>query len=264
MDCAEIRRAFLSGAPPSAAIAGEHLRSCPHCRELFEEDALLGRKLALSAVSIPERGAAFAPLSSALAAEHGLRAFLRSRPTRTRWLTCLGLAAASLCAELARRRIPLSTLPASRLAFALLLLALFALVTHSALWPSSIERRAARLQSALALGAWCLPCMLCLAPDAHASDDLGHGFALRSFGCFAYGSALAAPSFALLWALDRSVHVSFRVLALAAGMVALLANTILILHCPVTERAHLIVGHFSIGLVWFAAVYLAERWRRRV
>jgi hypothetical protein len=264
VDCAEIRREFLSGAVPAGTPASAHVRSCPHCRELFENDALLGRRLALTNGALPERGVAFEPLSSALAAERGVRAFLRSRSTRSRGLLCLGLAAALLLAELARRRIPFSTLPASRLACGLLLLALFALVTQSALRPPSIERRAARLQSALALGVWCLPCVLCFAPDVHGSEELGPGFALRSFGCFAYGSALAAPSFALLWALDRGVRIPFRVLALGAGVVALLANSILILHCPDTHRAHLIVGHFSIGLVWLAAVYLGERWRRRV
>jgi hypothetical protein len=42
-----------------------------------------------------------------------------------------------------------------------------------------------------------------------------------------------------------------------------LANLILMLHCPITSRAHLVVGHFSIGLAWFAAVSTADWWLRR-
>jgi hypothetical protein len=105
---------------------------------------------------------------------------------------------------------------------------------------------------------------LWFAPEARASsEELTGNFAVRSFACFAYGSALAAPSFALLWALDRGVEVPFRVWALAAGVVALVSNLILLLHCPITDRAHLVAGHFSIGLAWFLAVSLGEWWRRR-
>jgi hypothetical protein len=265
VDCAEIRQGFLTGEVPSGPSVDEHVNGCPHCRELFEHTALLGRSLANAAGSAPgDLSAQLARAEAVIRDEHGLRAYLRSRSTRTRWLLLLSWPALLLLLELVRQRVPWSALSSSRLFIGVVLLASLALVAQSALRPLPIERRAARLRSTLAVVAWCLPCVLWFAPEAQArGDELSGSFALRSFACFAYGSALAAPAFALLWALDRGVEVPFRVWALAAGVVALVANLILILHCPATNRAHLVAGHFSIGLAWFLAVSLGEWWRRR-
>jgi hypothetical protein len=264
VDCAEIRQGFLTGEVPTGMSVDEHVKWCPHCRELFPNAALLGRRLAVAAVDLPDnKGSQLARVEAAVAREHGLRAFLRSRSTRVRWLLSLSLPALLLLREAARKRVPWRSLSTPRLLAGVVLVGLLALVLHSALRPLPIERRAARLRSALALVAWCLPCVLWFVPEARANGDDGN-FALRSFGCFAYGSVLAAPSFALLWALDRGVQVPFRVWALATGAVALVANSILILHCPVTNRAHLVAGHFSIGLVWLLAVSTGQWWRRHV
>ena len=264
MDCAEIRQGFLTGEVPTGQPVAEHLAGCVQCRELFENSAELGRRLASvvnrAPVSPSDRLAA---ASSAIAAERGLRAFLRSRSTRVRWLLSLSLPALLLLRELARKRVPLRSLSAPRLLGGLILLGVLVLATRSALRPLPVARRAARLRWALAFVAWCLPCLLWFAPEARANaDELTGNFALRSLACFAYGGALAAPSFALLWALDRGVRVPFRVWALAAGVVALVANLILMLHCPSSDRAHLVAGHFSIGLAWFLAISAGE-WRRR-
>jgi predicted anti-sigma-YlaC factor YlaD len=263
VDCAEIRQGFLTGEVPSGPSVDEHVARCPHCPELFQNAAALGRRLAIAATELPDATEEqLARAEAAIAGERGMRAFLRSRPTRIRWLLSLSLPALLMLRELSHRRVPWRLLTTPRLLAGAVLVGLLALVAHSALRPLPIERRAARLRSSLALVAWCLPCVLWFVPQAQASGDDGN-FALRSFVCFAYGSALAAPSFALLWALDRGVYVPFRVWALAAGVVALVANLILILHCPVTGRAHLAAGHFSIGLAWFAAVSTGEWWRRR-
>jgi len=52
-------------------------------------------------------------------------------------------------------------------------------------------------------------------------------------------------------------------LTLIVGPIALVANLILMLHCPVTNRVHLVAGHLSIGLSWFAAVCVRQWWSRR-
>jgi hypothetical protein len=96
-----------------------------------------------------------------------------------------------------------------------------------------------------------------------SADEWSRSFALRSAACFGYGSALAAPSFALAWVLDRGLEVRSRIWALGAGAVGLVANLILLVHCPITNRAHLLAGHFSIGLAWFLTVAASERWLRR-
>ena len=265
MDCVEVRQGFLTGEVPSGQSVHEHLEGCAQCRELFQNSAELGRRLA----SVVNRAPAspsdrVAAVLSAIAAEQGLRAFLRSRSTRVRWLLSLSLPALLLLRELARKRVPWRSLSSPRLLGGLILVGVLVLATRSALRPLPVARRAARLRWALSVVAWCLPCLLWFTPEAQASgDELTGNFALHSLGCFAYGSALAAPSFALLWALDRGVRVPFRVWALAAGVVALLANLILLLHCASGDRAHWVAGHFSIGLAWFLAVSAGEWWRRR-
>jgi hypothetical protein len=255
----------MTGEVPSGQSVDEHLEVCGQCAQLFDNSGALGRHLAsLGAEAASSTSLQLAATESLLERERGLRAFLRSRSTPVRWLLCLGLSALLLVRELLRKRVPWRQLNAPRIIAGLFLLGLFGLVAHSALRPLPIERRAALLRSALAVVAWCLPCVLWFAPEAQASaDEFSGAFAWRSLSCFAYGSVLAAPSFALLWAMDRSVRVPYRVWALAAGGVALLANLILMLHCPITSRAHLLAGHFSIGLAWFAAVSTAEWCVRR-
>ena len=225
---------------------------------------MLGQSLAGVAPPASDPSDQFARVEAALQKERGLRAFLRSRSTRMRWLLSLSLPALLLLRELGRKRVPWRSLGSWRLLAGVVLVGLLALVLRVALRPLPIERRAARLRAVLALGAWCLPLLIGLVPDAQASgQEWSRGFALRCCSCFLYGSALALPSFALLWALERGDPVPFRVWALGAGVVALVANLILLLHCPVTNRVHLVAGHLSIGLSWFAAVCVRQWWSRR-
>jgi hypothetical protein len=259
VDCAEIRQGFETGGVPSGPAVDEHLSWCPHCAELFGNQAALGRRLAtLTSYPLQLTAARLSATEALLAREHGPRAFLRSRSTRVRWALSLALPALLLVRELVRKRVPWRELGTPRMLGGLALLGLLGLVTHGALRPLPLECRAARLRTTLALVAWCLPCMLWLAPEARASaEEFSGSFVLRSLSCFGYGSALAAPSFALLWAFDRGVQIPFRVWALSAGAVGIVANLILLLHCPNTDPAHLLAGHFSIGLVWFMAASFA-------
>jgi hypothetical protein len=264
VECAEIRQGFLTGDVPSGSSVDEHVSGCPQCRELFRNGAALGRGLAGVARQASAPDDQFERVEAVLANERGLRAFLRSRSTRMRWLLSLSLPALLLLRELAHKRVPWRSLGSLRIVAGVVLVGLLALVLRAALRPLPIERRAARLRSALAIGAWCLPFLLGLVPDAQASgQEWTPSFALRCCSCFFYGSALAVPSFALLWALERGDPVPFRVWALGAGVVALVANLVLLLHCPVTNRVHLLAGHLSIGLSWFAAVCVREWWSHR-
>ncbi|MEO6602713.1 MAG: hypothetical protein ABIQ16_22710 [Polyangiaceae bacterium] len=264
VDCSEIRQGFETGGVPSGSSVAEHLEWCPNCAELFRNAAALGRRLAVVASESPKATAAqLSATESLLAGEHGARAFLRSRSTRVRWAVSLALPSLLLVRELFRGRVAFREFSAPKVLAGLLLVALLGVVARSALVPMPLARRAAGIRTVLALVAWFLPCVLWLAPEARASaDEFSSGFSLSSLSCFAYGSALAAPSFTLLWAFDRGVQVPFRVGALAAGSVAIVANLILLLHCPSNDSAHLWAGHFSIGLVWFTAVALFGARRR--
>jgi len=232
---------------------------------LFGNGAQLGRRLADAVPrTLPDLAAKLVASESLIERERGLRAFLRSRSTRVRLLLSLVFPVVLLTRELLRTHVPLRDMGTSRSLSGLLLVALLGVIVHSALRPLPLERSAARRRSLFALFAWGVPCVLCFAPETRFSADelSSSGFALRSLNCFCYGSALAAPSFALLWAFDRDDRVPYRVWALAAGLVAVLSSLILLVHCPSTQHAHLIAGHFSIGLVWFAAVSIAS-WRGR-
>ena len=224
MDCAEIRQGFLTGGVPSGASVDEHLKWCAECAELFGKARPLGCRLAdaVPRTSFDLKGQLLV-CESLIASERGVRAFLRSRSTRTRWVLCLALAVAVLTVELLRKHLPIRELSTSRALLGLLLLGVLAWIAHSALQPLPLERAAARRRSLFALVAWSMPCVLCLAPETSLSADglSSSGFALRSLDCFGYGSALAAPSFALLWAFDRGQRVPYRVWVLAAGLVAL-------------------------------------------
>ncbi len=264
MDCATIRQRFLTGKPLSGVSFDEHVRGCPVCADLVRGGAPVGRRLASLALPVRVDAAALTATEALIERERGLRAYLRSRPTWMRWALTLSVALLLLTRELRHRRVPWADLGTPKVLVGVSLLGLLGLVVRAALRPLPIARRSARLRRALATVAWCLPCVLWLAPEAHPGPELTGSFAWRSLGCFAYGSAFSAPVFALLWTLDRGMHVPYRVLSLAAGALALVANLILMLHCPITNGAHLLAGHFSIGLVWFVAVSSAEWWVRRV
>jgi len=257
----------MSGGAPSGPSVDEHLHACARCTELFGNAAPLGRRLASATLRAPDGVAQQLLITESLIAEErGARAFLRSRSTPLRCALSLSLPALLLARELSEKRVSLRELGSTRMLLGLLLLGLLGAIVRSALRPLPIERRAARLRAVLALVAWCVPGVLCCAPEAplDAESFSSSGFALRSLICFGYGSAWAAPSAALLWVFDRGERVPYRVWALAAGLVAVLSNLILLLHCPNTAHAHLIAGHFSVGLAWFLAVSLAIWCRSRV
>lgn len=261
MDCAEIRRGFETGGIPSGTSVDEHRHGCAHCAELFRDGAALGRLLS-AAASLPVKDTRSQLLATEglLEAEQGVLAFLRSRPTRLRWGLSLTLPAVLLVLELALARVEWRAFSTPRLLAGLSLVALLGLVVVGALRPMPLVPRAGWWVRALALFAWCLPCALWLTPEARSStSELSAGGVQRALGCFVYGSALAAPLYGLLWAFDRGVQLPLRARALGAGSVALLANLILLLHCPNNDNAHCGLGHFSIGLVWLLAVSLLGR-----
>ncbi len=263
MDCVDLRRGFLAGTPLSGATVDEHLGGCASCADLVQSGATLGRRLAeFSAELQSDVGAGLIATESLIDRERGLRAYLRSRPTRVRWALTLCVPLALLAREFWERPVPWMNLGTPKLIMGLLLLGLMALVVRAALRPAPIGRRKARLCWALTAAACCLPCLLCLAPESRPSPPITGGFAGRALSCFSYGSALSAPAAALLWALDRGMRVPYRVRALATGTMALVANLILIVHCPLTDGVHLWAGHFSIGFVWFVAV-TSLQWRLR-
>jgi hypothetical protein len=260
MDCAEIRDALLHGDAHDNAALQAHLRACPHCRELYDHDAELGRSLA-SAASAPLTLSAdfLVQLEARVAAETGVRAWLRSRPTKVRFFVALLSVLGAVALGVVHPRRDLADYPAARL---YLLLALYALGIAVAFGKElflSVRRGSLSDYSWLAAAALGLPFLVAFAPPTEASRAFGPEGA---FGCFGYGALLTLPTAALLWAFDRDDRMSFRTVCLSAASLGLSANLILELHCPSANLTHVLLGHASLGLAWLLVWALGRRLSR--
>ena len=261
MDCSEIREAFVSGAAVRSAEIEAHLRVCPHCRELFEHDAELGRSLAAeSGFALPLHDELFAALEADVAQETGLRAWLRSRPTRLRFATVVASALLVIAlGGVLRTRPDFSEYPAARLVLLLGVYLVGIVVAFGKELYLSARRGSLADHFGLLLGALGLPFLIAFAPATEASRHFGPEGALS---CFSYGALLTVPSAALLWAFDRDNRPSMRTVCLSAVALGLSANLVLELHCPSGNALHLLLGHASIGLAWLAAWFVARRLSR--
>jgi len=261
MDCAEIREALVRGAMPSSADADAHLAACPHCRELLAHNAELGRSLAAEAalpLAFPEE--LFEQLESRVAEESGLRAWLRSRPSKWRF----ALVASSVLAVVAlggvgMHRPDMSEYPHARLFGLLTAYALGIAVAFGKELFESVRKSSFADYGWLAIGALGLPFLVAFAPATEASRAFGPEGAL---GCFSFGVLLTLPTAVLLWALDRDDRLSLRTVCLSAAALGLAGSTILELHCPSGNFQHVILGHASIGVAWLGAWCLTRWWAR--
>lgn len=261
MDCSEIRDAFRQGAPPSSSAVQTHLAECAQCRELFERGDEIGRLLgAEAALPLPFPEQLFAPIEARLARETGLRAWLRSRPTRARFaLVVLSALLAVVVGGALNLRPDFAAYPGGHLVLLLgLYLACIVLAVRKELsWVvrgGSIADHFGLLLVALAL-----PFLVALAPATEAARAAGPEGALN---CFSYGALLTLPAAALLWAFDRDDQLSLRTVCLSAAALGLSANLVLELHCPSGNLRHVLLGHASLGLAWLFAWALARRFSR--
>ena len=263
MDCAQIREALLRGETPSGAEAEAHLEACPHCRELLAQNAELGRSLALAneaplPLGFPED--LFDRLEARVADESGLRAWLRSRPSKVRF----ALAAASVLGVVAfggmhMHRPDMAAYPPARLLGLLVVYALGIALAFGKELFESVRKTSFADYGWLIVGALGVPFLVAFAPPTEASRAFGPEGAL---GCFSFGVLLTLPTAALLWAFDRDDRLSLRTVCLSAAALGLAASTILELHCPSGNFVHVILGHASIGVAWFLAWGVARRVER--
>jgi len=251
MDCAQIRDAFVSGVRLPHEQVEAHLGSCPQCEALFERDAELGRSLAAQAtVAMPIAELSFAQLERELAQETGPRAWLRSRPSRTRFmLVLLPVLLAVIAGGLLRQRADFAEYPLLRIV--LLLCVYFVAIALAFAKEFSELPRPAPLHDYLGLLCFALavPVLAGFAPATEASRHAHPGGALA---CFAYGALLSLPIALLLWVFDRDNQPSLRTVCLSAAALGLSANLLLELHCANGNPTHVLLGHASLGLAWLA------------
>ena len=258
MDCAQIRDAFVRGEVPAHVAVKAHLDVCPHCRELFEHDAKLGRSLATQASqAVPFPDAFFEQLEARVASETGPRAWLRSRPTKLRALFAVSsvLLIVSL-GGIAKPRPDIADYPTAPLALVLALYFVAIVVASSKELTLAPRQSGFGVNPGLLIGGLGLPFFVAFLPATEASRHFGPAGALS---CFAYGVALTVPVALLLWACDRDDKPSLRTVGLSAVALGLSANLVLELHCPNGNVLHLLLGHASIGLAWLGAWFVARR-----
>ena len=257
MECAEIRNSFMAGRVPAGPPVEVHLAACPHCHELFQNDARLGRRLAQAVLPEAPAGDLFALVERDLNQEVGLRARLRELPLGVRVAALSGVAGALFVFQFVRnRRSDFGGYsPAVFWGLALALAVAFVVgvlnLSRGATAPLRSWGRG-RVAAVLLL---LFPALVAvLAPlgaslEAEAPSD-------GPSSCFSYGAALVVPLVLLYWLFERRDTVPWRALAAAGAVVGLAANLLLHVHCGSVHAGHLLLGHASIGVVWALALRL--------
>ena len=270
MECADIRDALARGETPKGPELDAHVSTCEGCAELLADDGTLGLGLGSVRAAKPRQdlSALLDDTIGQIARETGPIAWLRSRPTPAR--IALALAAVALVGGgvLAFKRRPdFDVYPLSRLVAAV---GAYALVIGVAVRVALRPLHARLLPMAFRMGvvaaAILIPFAIAAAPAAHGAHlaslaGAGSDLVPRAAQCFLFGSALALPALALLWALDRGGHRALPTALASAGAAGLMGIVALELHCPITHPIHLMAGHAAVcaTLVLAYAVVTARR-----
>jgi hypothetical protein len=261
--CERVRDAFLAGGLPGDPALLAHARDCEECSLLLADEGELGQVLAATGAG------AVAPkwpsVGNAVRNDTGLRAWLRSRPTRQRLLMVV---IAALTALVLGGRRPRHDQPDAMTLGAWVLVFLGATLVCAALALGSLGRLRSVRRRAVAIGVGCLlPVGYALShhtADAAAGELQWPGIV----GCFGYGSLLVLPLFLLVWLLDREEKPALLTSVISGIAAGLAANAALSLHCAQKSAAHLLLGHAAIGallgLVGAAFAALLARRRDRV
>jgi hypothetical protein len=259
VECAEIRSLFVAGSIPAGPRVDAHLKVCPHCRELFEKGAQLGRRLAVGVVPNVEPGDLFALVEKDVKAEVGVRARLRALSTPTRALVLLVVAALPMLGHLLfdRRADFGEYSPGLFWGVALLFGAGLAVGIRSLLRGVAAPLRSPWRGRGLALGLLLVPGVAALlAPLGAGSPEAVHVLGSPS-SCFTWGAAFVVPLVVAYWLFERRDSVPARTLVAAGALAGLAANLLLHAHCGSASPLHLLLGHASIGVVWAVALRIA-------
>jgi hypothetical protein len=260
LECADIRRGFLAGRVAAGPELDAHLRDCAECRELFEDDARLGRSLAASVLPEPELGGLLEIVEGDLRREQGLRARLRALPARWRSGILIGVAAALVAAQLLWH--PRPDLNASRPAVVMASLLLgAALVLGAVRLTRGLNAPLGSGKAEPVLGAALLgvPALVAvLAPLGSALPEAALAWG-NPGACFGYGAALVAPMILLYWLFERRDRPPASALISAGALAGVAANLLLCAHCASAHPGHLLLGHVSIGVAWALALWLGLR-----
>lgn len=263
MECADIRRDFVAGHVPTGPEVDAHFRVCPHCRELFENGADLGRRLAHAVTPEVDPGELFAQVERDVGQEVGTRARLRALPTRVRVGTLIGLALALFIGELLLRRRPdfEAYSPAVFWGCVVLLVAVGVAGSVALMRGTSAPIGSCTRERWSALTLLTLPVLVALVVPLGSPSEAVTTWS-SPVACFSYGAALAAPIVFLYWLFERRDDVPLTVLLSAGGLAGIAANLLLHASCPSVHLGHLLLGHASIGIMWALALGLLSKRRQ--
>lgn len=264
LDCAQIRSGFVAGRVPAGPEVDDHLRGCPHCRELFEKGAQLGRSLAGAVSPQVELGDLLAAVEHDVLQEKGLRATLRALPNGVRAglliAVTLGLLAFGLI-TLGHREDFARFSPGVFWGVLALLFGAFVVgarrITRGLTVPAGPESR----QRGMALLYLLLPAAALLFMPLGVAPDEAEGWGSPSL-CFVYGAIMVAPLSLLYWLFERRDRVPVLTLVSAGALSGIAANLLLCAHCSSAHLGHLLVGHATIGAAWAVVLSLLS-WPRR-
>jgi hypothetical protein len=261
VECAEIRSSFVAGRIPAGPEVEDHLKWCPHCRELFERGAELGRRLAQAVLPEASPGDLFALVDREVQQEVGPRAAVRAWPTRLRAVILAGVALLLAAAHLGmRRRIDFEDYsPAVFWVVAGLLGAAIGLGVWRLLRGANAPLAFVARERWAALGLLITPAAAALLiPLGSTSEKWLVAFGNPQY-CFAYGAVLSLPLLGLYWLFERRDRVPLVALVTAGAVAGLAANLLLFTHCPSAHLGHLLLGHATIGVA--LSLLLAGLWR---
>lgn len=268
VDCADIRDEFRAGTVPTGPSVDAHVRDCVRCAELFADEARLGRALASDTSASASSDELWAVIEGVVRAETGPRAWLRSRPTRQRLAITVVVAVAAVGLAGLKPRADWAAYPRLSVSvwFSLYSLGVLACL-RVMLAPLGKPRPPSSLLAGMGVLALGLPLVYALgllAPVVHAAGGAsGHDVMKRAAGCFTYGLGMSAPFLALTWALERGHRLPSRTVLLAAAAGGLVANLALLVHCPMNDQEHLLLGHAPIGFATFLVFVAVSRFMTR-
>lgn len=256
--CERVRDAFLAGGVPTEPNLVAHAKGCTECSLLIADDGELGHVLATSAgVAAPK----WAGVGSVVRNDRGIRAWLRSRPTRQRLLMVL---VAALTAVVLGGRRPRVDQPDGRSLGVWVLVFLATALLCAALALGSLGRLRSTGKRVLAAGVGVL-LPLGYALTHHVGERAVGEMWPSTLHCFGYGTLLVLPLFALVWLLDRDEEPALLTSVITGVAAGLAANAALSLHCAQDDAAHLLLGHAAIGAILglLGAAFAAILARRR-
>ncbi len=239
--CARVREAIRQGAVDDPAVV-RHAEGCDACRELLDDQAL---------VQLLAAGSGDEPVDDALAAAIGgrVRAEAPSRARGPRLALALGtVLATAVGLGAATMRPDLATVPMGAAAVQLAALAVavgvgVALVSRPP-WRAPLSPAAHRGGMA---ALWAVPALALVLP---LSEPVGlSGLAAATLACLGFGSVMVVLSVGVFGALFRRDTLLSARWPLAAATGAMAGNLALVLHCPLSDPGHVLLGHVALGLL---------------